>query len=140
MLNVAMRYLSPFLALMAGQIYSDIGVLVEADETLFFTYGTLIIGVRHPMIRQTSQGAMGGSFNTREFFHHQTDTRVKAVKWFFIVMVFVLPVALLILGVSQDSTPVFVLAFTVQYTGLLAERWYFFAQARHPQNIYYAAT
>ena len=98
------------------------------------------IGVRHPMIRQTSQGAMGGSFNTREFFHHQTVTRVKAVKWFFIVMVFVLPVALLILGVSQDSTPVFVLAFTVQYTGLLAERWYFFAQARHPQNIYYAAT
>ena len=23
--------------------------------------------------------------------------------------------------------------------GLLAERWFFFAQARHPQNIYYQA-
>jgi hypothetical protein len=25
----------------------------------------------------------------------------------------------------------------VQYAGLLAERWYFFAQASHPQNLYY---
>jgi DMSO reductase anchor subunit len=28
-------------------------------------------------------------------------------------------------------------AFAVQYAGLLAERWYFFAQANHPQNLYY---
>ena len=27
----------------------------------------------------------------------------------------------------------------VQYAGLLAERWFFFAQARHPQNLYYQA-
>jgi sulfite dehydrogenase (quinone) subunit SoeC len=25
----------------------------------------------------------------------------------------------------------------VQYAGLVAERWFFFAQARHPQNLYY---
>jgi DMSO reductase anchor subunit len=31
------------------------------------------------------------------------------------------------------------LAFVVQYAGLLAERWYFFAQANHPQNLYYQA-
>ena len=30
-------------------------------------------------------------------------------------------------------------AFGVQYVGLLAERWFFFAQARHPQNLYYQA-
>jgi len=98
------------------------------------------IGIRHPMIRQTSQGAMGGSFNTREFFHHKTDAVVKSIKWFFIVTVFIIPVGLLILGVSQDNATVFILAFAVQYIGLLAERWFFFAQARHPQNIYYAAT
>ena len=27
------------------------------------------IGVKHPRIAQKSQGQMGGSFNTREFFH-----------------------------------------------------------------------
>jgi DMSO reductase anchor subunit len=31
------------------------------------------------------------------------------------------------------------LAFVLQYVGLLAERWYFFAEARHPQNLYYQA-
>jgi DMSO reductase anchor subunit len=25
----------------------------------------------------------------------------------------------------------------VQYAGLVAERWFFFAEARHPQNLYY---
>jgi hypothetical protein len=25
----------------------------------------------------------------------------------------------------------------LQYLGLLAERWFFLAQARHPQNLYY---
>ena len=32
-----------------------------------------------------------------------------------------------------------VAAFAVQYLGLLAERWYFFAEANHPQNLYYQA-
>ena len=32
---------------------------------------------------------------------------------------------------------VLLLAFVVQYAGLLAERWFFFAQANHPQNLYY---
>jgi len=27
----------------------------------------------------------------------------------------------------------------VQYAGLLAERWFFFAEANHPQNLYYQA-
>jgi len=29
------------------------------------------------------------------------------------------------------------IAFILQYIGLLAERWFFFAQASHPQNLYY---
>ena len=97
------------------------------------------IGIRHPTIRQTSQGAMGGSFNTREFFHHRSAAAVRAVKWFFIMAVFPVPVLLLALGISVEHYLAYFLAFAVQYLGLLAERWYFFAQARHPQNIYYAA-
>jgi sulfite dehydrogenase (quinone) subunit SoeC len=30
-----------------------------------------------------------------------------------------------------------ILAFAIQYLGLLLERWHFFAEARHPQNLYY---
>ena len=37
------------------------------------------------------------------------------------------------------SATLLLAAFGVQYVGLLAERWFFFAQARHPQNLFYQA-
>ena len=43
----------------------------------------------------------------------------------------------LALGANTASTVLLVLAFVLQYLGLLAERWFFFAQANHPQNLYY---
>ena len=98
------------------------------------------IGIKHPKIVQKSQGMMGGAFNTREFFHGQSRAVLRSVKWFFLVTVFLIPLALL--GVSLSASPdslagLLALAFAVQYLGLLAERWFFFAQANHPQNLYY---
>lgn len=95
------------------------------------------IGVRHSQISQRSQGFMGGSFNTREFFHGASRLWFRSVKWVFLVLVFPVPVVLIGLGMSGDSPAVLVTAFLVQYTGMLAERWFFFAQANHPQNLYY---
>jgi DMSO reductase anchor subunit len=98
------------------------------------------IGVRHNVIKQIAQGAMGGSFNTREFFHGQTDFVVFLVKWTFMVLVFLIPTILLIINFNSGNNGVLIFAVIVQYIGLLAERWFFFAQANHPQNIYYQAT
>ena len=97
------------------------------------------IGVKHPQVVQRSQGFMGGSFNTREFFHGASASFMRAIKPAFLVLAFVLPVALLALGRGEPSAGVLALAFVVQYLGLLAERWFFFAQANHPQNLYYQA-
>lgn len=91
------------------------------------------IGVKHPRIVQKSQGAMGGSYNTREFFHGKSASFIRNIKPAFMALAFVLPLPLLYIG-----GPIFLLAaFLVQYAGLLAERWYFFAEANHPQNLYY---
>ncbi len=98
------------------------------------------IGVRHPKITQISQGAMGGSFNTREFFHHKSPQFLQTVKVFFLIMAFVVPVTLLVIGWSNQLVLVLLAAALIQYVGLLAERWFFFAQANHPQNLYYQAT
>ena len=95
------------------------------------------IGIKHPKIVQKTQGAMGGSFNTREFFHGQTRRVLRSVKWFFVLTVFIVPLPLLGASLNHESTGLLILAFCVQYVGLLAERWFFFAQANHPQNLYY---
>ncbi len=79
---------------------------------------------------------MGGSFNTREFFHGQPVAVLRAVKWFFMLAVFPLPFLLLLSGM-QGGAGLLLAAFVVQYLGLLAERWFFFAQANHQQNLYY---
>ena len=97
------------------------------------------IGIKHPRIVQKAQGFMGGSFNTREFFHGASPARMRAIKWGFLVMAFGIPALLLGFGVATGASGAYALAFAVQYVGLLAERWYFFAQANHPQNLYYQA-
>lgn len=99
------------------------------------------IGVKHPRIVQIAQGAMGGSFNTREFFHGRSPHFVRGVRGFFLAAAFAVPVALAALALAQPqaATVWLAVAFVVQYLGLLAERWYFFAEARHPQNLYYQA-
>ena len=87
------------------------------------------LGIRHPKIVQKTQGAMGGSFNTREFFHGKSVPFVRGIVIAMLLGGFVLPLILVL------TLPL--LAFLIQYAGLLAERWYFFAEAQHPQNLYY---
>lgn len=98
------------------------------------------IGMRDPKIVQKSQGFMGSSFNTREFFHGKTRAWVQGVKWAFLLLAFVVPALLLASGLAEQQCLIASLAFIIQYIGLLAERWFFFAQANHPQNLYYQAT
>ena len=95
------------------------------------------LGVRHTQVQQRSMGFMGGSFNTREFFHGKSPATLKAVRAVFFLLVFVLPVVLLAISYGVESRSLPMAAFAVQYLGLLFERWYFFAEARHPQNLYY---
>ena len=95
------------------------------------------IGVRHPQLAQQTQGFMGRSFNNREFFHHKSSGFVNTVPRSFLVMVFIIPVGLIVASYILKSEWLPIAAFILQYLGLMAERWYFFAEAKHPQNMYY---
>jgi DMSO reductase anchor subunit len=95
------------------------------------------IGVRHNQIVQKSMGMQGGSYNTREYFHGKTKMFLKSVKYIFIVLVFPIPVILLTTGLETSDSALYIAAFVIQFAGLIFERWYFFAQANHPQNLYY---
>jgi len=95
------------------------------------------IGVRHSKVKQIAMGMMGGSVNTRDFHHHMSDLFLKSIKWIFLVLVFIIPTILVWIGIEDANRTMLFSAFIIQYIGLIAERWFFFAQANHPQNIYY---
>ena len=94
-------------------------------------------GIRAEQLVQKSMGMSAGAFNTREFFHGASQLALNNVKLGFVVLAFAVPPLLLMWGLSIQQGWPFVLAFVVQVPGLLAERWFFFAQAKHPQNLYY---
>ena len=98
------------------------------------------LGINAAKLRQMSQGATGGSFNTREFFHGKSVMVVRNVRWIALLLAFAVPLALLIAAHYQPGAAGLVAGAAIsQVLGLLAERWLFFAQANHPQNIYYQA-
>jgi len=79
-------------------------------------------GFRHGKTQQKSQGFMGGSFNTRDFFHGMSTMFFKSIKWI------------------NAGIYYFVgncVCCAICHVGLIAERWFFFAQVNHPQNLYY---
>ena len=94
-------------------------------------------GVHSPRLVQKSMGMSAGSFNTREFFHGAKLATLRNVKVGFQVLAFGVPLLLMVWGLLSHTGLPWVLAVIVQVPGLLAERWYFFAQAKHPQNLYY---
>ena len=85
-------------------------------------------------IRQISMGTMGGSFNTREFFHGTSSALLKRMRFLVLIGAFLGPLAILtLIGTSSAA----VVATLMHASGMIAERWLFFAQANHPQNLYY---
>jgi DMSO reductase anchor subunit len=94
-------------------------------------------GIKSPTLVQKSRGFTAGAFNLREFFHGKTPQTLQRIKWTFLVGAFAVPFVLIVLGGGASSFWLLCAACVVQYAGLVAERWFFFAEARHPQNLYY---
>ncbi len=95
------------------------------------------VGVHHSQLEQKAQGFMGGSFNTREFFHGRSQGLLNLIRYAFLLLVFVVPVILILLAYALESETLPLLAFGIQYLGLILERYHFFTEAQHPQNLYY---
>ena len=94
-------------------------------------------GIQATRLVQKSMGMSAGAFNTREFFHGARAATLKHVKLGFLLLCFALPSMLLLWALASQTTLPILLAALLQAPGLIAERWFFFAQAKHPQNLYY---
>jgi DMSO reductase anchor subunit len=116
------------------------GMVLSRNKELRAQQSTSVqtaIGIRDPNIKQRSMGMMGGSYNTREFTHGAKESFVQNIKTIFMLTAFVIPALLHLGGLMADIYTLYGLALLIHFTGLLAERWHFFAQVNHPQNIYY---
>jgi DMSO reductase anchor subunit len=94
-------------------------------------------GIQAKRLVQKSMGMSAGAFNTREFFHGASQLALRNVRWAFVLGLFVLPLGLALCALNSTSTWPWVCAALIQAPALIAERWVFFAQAKHPQNLYY---
>ncbi|MDF2466237.1 MAG: reductase anchor subunit (DmsC) [Ramlibacter sp.] len=75
--------------------------------------------------------------DTGTFFHHASIAAFRRMKVIFQVCAFAVPLTLVALAVTRGWGAAWLLAVPIHIAGVLAERWFFFAQARHPQNLYY---
>ena len=104
-------------------------------------------GLQAPRLVQKSMGMSAGAFNTREFFHGATQAAIAQVRRALHLLGFALPAVLMAAALWAASagygptliTALWWAAVASQVPGIGAERWLFFAQARHPQNLYYQA-
>jgi DMSO reductase anchor subunit len=94
-------------------------------------------GIQAPILVQKSMGMSAGAFNTREFFHGASQRVMANARVGFQLVAFAVPAVLMAWAIYSHSSWPWVLALLVQAPGLIAERWVFFAQAKHPQNLYY---
>ena len=94
-------------------------------------------GISARKLVQKSMGMSAGAFNTREFFHGASQLALRNVRWAFVLGLFVLPLALQLCALISAATWPWAWAALLQAPALIAERWVFFAQAKHPQNLYY---
>ena len=94
-------------------------------------------GIKADKLVQKSMGMSAGAFNTREFFHKASAQMFKRIKLTFQMLAFAIPAALLAIGLTGNASWPWLLACLLQAPDLIADRWFFFAQARHLQNLYY---
>ena len=94
-------------------------------------------GIQAERLVQKSMGMSAGSFNTREFFHGVSRAALRRVKLAALGLAFAAPALAMAWALASGSAALWLLALLLQAPGLVADRWLFFAQARHPQNLYY---
>lgn len=133
----AVRYGQVAAALLALALAARLAALLRLRRLSPAGSMQTAIGVAGAEIRQMSKGFTARAFNTHEFFHGRSAAWVAAVRWAFLLLGFVLPLLLVLLAPPRLRDLVWPLALASNLAGMLAERWDFFAQVRHPQNRYY---
>lgn len=94
-------------------------------------------GFTRAQVRLLDAGHTHGTFLTQEFGFQLAREYALALKLFVFAIGFIVPLALLILTSGKPSLALSALIAGLALAGLVAERWLFFAEARHVVNLYH---
>lgn len=94
-------------------------------------------GFTRAQVRLLDAGHTHGAFLTQEFGFQLAREYALALKLFVFVIGFIVPLALLILTSGKPSLALSALIAGLALAGLVAERWLFFAEAKHVVNLYH---
>jgi DMSO reductase anchor subunit len=99
------------------------------------------VGVTRARVKLMESGQSSDNFLNREFGYETDAARINQLRLVVYVCGFILPFLLLVALLSIDASPMALtlalLAPVLLGIGLLAERWLFFAEARHVVNLFY---
>lgn len=101
------------------------------------------LGINHPEIRLMDFGASYDHYNTKEYNHTKLAQRRGVMKGAVMIGLFVLPLVMMmfeyypLLKGGSGSLGVYIAAVMILFSML--ERWLFFAEGNHVQNLYYGA-
>lgn len=95
------------------------------------------LGITRGRARLLESGQSADNFLNREFGYRPDVGRVRQFRWLTYLCAFLLPLGLVLVSLFEQE-PVWALpAAVLMIAGLLAERWLFFAEARHTVNLFY---
>lgn len=95
------------------------------------------LGITRSRIKMLEPGQSSDSFLNREFSFQAAAERILQLRLVVYLCGFILPFVMLVVLLRTDVAILALLAPLVVIGGLLAERWLFFAEARHVVNLYY---
>lgn len=99
------------------------------------------VGPTRARIRMLESGQSSDSFLNREFSYEAAADKINRLRLVVYLCAFLLPFMLLVMLLNTEATALSlalaVAAPVLLAVGLLAERWLFFAEARHVVNLFY---
>ena len=98
------------------------------------------IKLKSTNVRLLDVGHTGGTFLTDEFGYKVAEKKLFRVKTFSIISGFLAPFTLIYIhSFVFESMLLCILAISLAFFGMVAERWLFFAQAKHVVNLYHGS-
>ncbi|HET8791098.1 MAG TPA: DmsC/YnfH family molybdoenzyme membrane anchor subunit [Modicisalibacter sp.] len=95
------------------------------------------VGMTRGRMRLLESGQSSDSFLNKEFGYQASAKRIGQLRLVVYLFGFIAPFVLIMQLIRTEAALLAPLAVLLLLTGLLAERWLFFAEARHVVNLFY---